>query len=81
MANFIINHKYREKKDDIKEERARIIEAATNLIKPEIREKAYDNSTCVMILKANGFLHKNHCHRGAVVKGVEHISTIVLVNI
>ena len=48
MAIFLSNKKYREKKDDIKEESAGIMEAAANLIKAEIREKAYDNSTYPM---------------------------------
>jgi len=42
MANFIINNKYRERKEDLQEESQRIIKAAANLIKADIREKAYD---------------------------------------
>lgn len=37
MADFIINQKYKEKKEDI-EEAKRILSAAANLIKAEIRE-------------------------------------------
>ena len=45
MASFIINNKFRERKDDIQEESRRIIEAAANLIRAEIREKQYDSSS------------------------------------
>ena len=38
MADFIINQKYKEKKGNIKDETERIIAAAANLIKAEIRE-------------------------------------------
>ena len=44
MADFIINEKYKEKKIDIEEESKRIIQAAANLIKADIREKGYDMS-------------------------------------
>ena len=43
MANFIINTKFKEKAQDIKEESKRIVKTAANLIKAEIRERSYNN--------------------------------------
>ena len=44
MANFIINQKFKERKESVEDESVRIIQAAANLIKAEIREKEYDTS-------------------------------------
>lgn len=44
MANFIINMKFKEQIQDIKES-LRIIKAAVNLIKSEITEKSYTNES------------------------------------
>ena len=43
MANFIINKRFKEKKNDIEDESLRIIKAAATLIKAEIRETNYDS--------------------------------------
>lgn len=45
MANFIINTKFKERFQDIKEESEMIIKTAANLIKSEIREKSYTNES------------------------------------
>ena len=42
MADFIINRNTKRKKGNIKDETERIIAAAANLIKAEIKEKNYD---------------------------------------
>ena len=45
MANFIINKKFRERKEDILEESERIIRTAANLIRADIREKGYNTES------------------------------------
>ena len=42
MANFIINKKFKEKKNDVEGESERIIKTAADLIKAEIREMVHD---------------------------------------
>lgn len=44
MANFIINKKFGENKDTIEDKASRIINAAANLIKSDIRNKQYDTT-------------------------------------
>ena len=44
MANFIINDKFKEKKQEVDDEARRIIEAAANLITAEIRDMQYDTT-------------------------------------
>ena len=43
MANFIINKRFKGKKNDIEDKSLRIIKAAATLIKAEIRETNYDS--------------------------------------
>ena len=45
MANFIINKKFVEKKDSVEDEAKRIIKAAANLIRAEIRDMQYDTNS------------------------------------
>ena len=45
MANFIINRKFCEKKDSVEDESKRIIKAAANLIRADIRDMQYDNNS------------------------------------
>ena len=45
MENFILNTKFKEKAQDIKEESERNIKTAANLIKAEIRERSQTTSS------------------------------------
>ena len=56
MADYIINEKYKDKKDNVQDETERIIKAAANLIKAEIKEQNYDSD---VYPTANDIKHLN----------------------